>query len=86
MARVSETYFPAEVWEMVTSYLLHDKLRAKKVVQQHTALPYVLSLHQYKGLSNTLEYLQLREAWVFQVLPRQQITNTIRATQRDCRD
>ena len=73
-------HLPEEVWLLTKQYLFHDKFRAKQVVKQHTALPYLLSLHQYKNMNSTLEYLRLYEAWVFRVLPSGQIISLVRKT------
>ena len=77
---------PEDVWDLLKQYMFQDKFRAIAEVRRHTALPYALSLHQFKGLDNTLAYLQRREPWVFRLLPFQQVKNIILETQLECRD
>ena len=41
---------PEDIWMMVKDYLFAGKFEAICEVRQHAALPYILAMHNYKGL------------------------------------
>ena len=78
--------FPNELWVIIKDYLLHKKLEAIKIITKHTSLPYMLSLHQSKGVKNNIIFLKRYCYWVFKILNDKQIENIIRETERYMRD
>ena len=77
-------WFPDEVWRTILSYCGHtlrDRImRAEMLVNHHSSMPYVFSIHRLKGLDVTIQYLKGDHVWVFRVLGEDRIYEIVRAT------
>ena len=61
-------FFPEEIWFIITELLLYRKLEAIKLIKHHAALPYALSMHNYKGIDNNINFLKITYSWIFKIL------------------
>lgn len=79
---MTNIYIPDDIWINVKDYLFHNKFEAIELVQYHAALPYALGLHNYKGISNNMNYLKANHAWVFTVLCVNQVIGIIKTIEQ----
>ena len=78
--------FPADIWTMVKDYLLSGKLEAIEAVRKHATLPYVLAMHNFKGLDNIMNYLFQKQCWIFRYLHVGQVSKIIVDTESYMQD
>ena len=77
----SSVLIPDDIWFMIKEFLFSRKFEAIALIKKHASLPYALSLHNFKGLDNNINYLMRSESWVFRVLHMRQVEKTIRDTE-----
>ena len=59
---------------------------ARELIKTHTALPYSLSLHQFKSYENICKYLKTKHNWVFNYFKMDEVVKIIRQTKLDIID
>lgn len=72
-----DTRIPDDVWGLIKGYLFHGKFEAIDLIKYHTELPYMLGMHNAKGVDNTFQYLWDRHSSVFDVLSVGQVREVI---------
>lgn len=78
--------FAEDIWVMVKDYLFSGKFEAIEEVRNHAALPYVLSMHNFKGLDNNMNYFFQKQSWIFRYLHVGQVKKIIVETENYMRD
>jgi hypothetical protein len=73
-------FFPTDIWSIIKEFSL-DNTKAIKVIKQQTALPYMLSLHQYKGIENNITFLKRNYPWIFTKMSINRVKTIIRTTE-----
>ena len=61
-------FFPEDTWNIIKLFLLYNRAKATNLINYQATLPYILSMHQYKGVNENFKFLQLRYSWVFNTL------------------
>lgn len=59
---------------------------ARELIKTHTALPYSLSLHQFKSDDNICKYLKTEHDWVFNYLKMNNVVEIIHQTKSNIID
>ena len=61
-------FFPGDIWGVVKTYLLYDREEAIRLIKYNAELPYMLSLHTYKGAYSNMIFLRRVYPWIFRTL------------------
>ena len=61
----------------LTNEIQKNKTDVIKIIEYHVMMPYMLSLHELKGVKSNLEYHKIRNSWVFNHYSNDQIEGLI---------
>ena len=74
-------FFPGDIWGVVKTYLLYDRDKAIRLIKYNAELPYMLSLHTYKGADSNMIFLRRVYPWIFRTLHIDTIRSIILETE-----